>query len=111
MVNEFYIDGQFDAELLDNTITLFIDYYKTDILDLSSFRLVSSSGEEIQLQESDFVYDDTMGVYTLTHTFSQELEWATVYFTCTPFAQNMEGIDGYIGNLSLTESVIIYKDI
>ena len=111
MVNEFYIDGQFDAELLDNTLTLSIDYYKTDILDLSSFRLVSSSGEEIQLQESDFVYDDAMGVYTLTHTFSQELEWATVYFTCTPFAQNMEGIDDYIGNLSLTESVIIYKDI
>ncbi|MBE7080336.1 MAG: hypothetical protein E7371_03770 [Clostridiales bacterium] len=110
-VNEFYFDGLVDAELTETTAIVTITEFQTEYIDISNIVVVTSSGEEIQLSADDFVYNENEYTYTATCAFENDFEFIAIYLTCTPFADNMQDIEEYVGSLSIRGSCVIYKDI
>ena len=107
-VNEIYADGYIYVTTEENSITLSVGDYQMHMVDLNSIRLVSSNGEEIQLTQEDFVYNEGYGEYLCTVNFAQGYEFITLYATYIPFAESMEGIPDYVGSTSVSFERIIY---
>ncbi|MBR2340874.1 MAG: hypothetical protein IKA72_00495 [Clostridia bacterium] len=110
-VNEFTAESYIFASLVDNTLQMSISGYRVESVDLNNVRAVSSSGEQIQLSENDFVYDEEYDEYVCSVDFTNAFEYITVYAPYSPFANNMQGIDDYLGSLSFEFSIIVEPDI
>ena len=105
IVNEFDYDYTVNAEIFETTVSLSID-----LINLESIRVVTSSGEEIVLPPSELIYDEDLSTYTAEVQFSTEFEWITIYSACSPFAEDMAGIDDYAGSLTVEKSTTFYKN-
>lgn len=98
-VNEFYAQNILSVGFLDGGFRLSVSGINSQKVDLNSVRAVTSSGEEIHLLESDFVYDAEHDEYVADVSLMNTFETLTLYVKCGPYASNMQGIDGYEGNL------------
>ena len=110
VVNEFYAGYMPNYELVGNTFTITVYDYALPMVDLDSFRIETSSGEEIQLLQKDFVYDAENGVYNLSVELINDFEYLNVYLNYHPFITNMEGIEDYVGTTAIEIADIIYKN-
>ena len=109
MVNEFYT-GSANYELVGNTLIITVDDYSLPAVDLNSFRIETSSGEEIQILQTDFVYDAENGVYSLSVEPINDFEYLNIYLIYHPFISNMEGIENYVGTTAIEIADTIYKN-
>ena len=109
-VNEFYYDSVFSSSVENQYVFISINSYLLDDIDRNSIRLVSSTGEEIQVSESELVYDEEYDIYTYETEFATAFEFITIYAKCSPFAQNMAGIEDYAGSLSIEMQTTIYNN-
>ena len=110
VVNEFYAGYMPNYELMGNTFTITVYDYALPMVDLDSFRIETSSGEEIQLLQKDFVYDAENGVYNLSVELINDFEYLNVYLNYHPFITNMEGIENYVGTTAIKMADTIYKN-
>ena len=110
VVNEFYAGYMPNYELVGNTFTITVYDYALPMVDLDSFRIETSSGEEIQLLKKDFVYDAENGVYNLSVELINDFEYLNVYLDYHPFINNMEGIENYVGTTAIKMADTIYKN-
>ena len=110
VVNEFYAGYMPNYELVGNTFTITVYDYALPMVDLDSFRIETSSGEEIQLLQKDFVYDAENGVYNLSVELINDFEYLNVYLNYHPFITNMEGIENYVGTTAVKIADTIYKN-
>ena len=110
VVNEFYTGYMPNYELVGNTFTITVYDYALPMVDLDSFRIETSSGEEIQLLQKDFVYDAENGVYNLSVELINDFEYLNVYLDYHPFITNMEGIENYVGTTAIEIADTIYKN-
>ncbi|MBE5764057.1 MAG: hypothetical protein E7339_00450 [Clostridiales bacterium] len=110
VVNEFYTGYMPNYELVGNTFTITVYDYALPMVDLDSFRIETSSGEEIQLLQKDFVYDAENGVYNLSVELINDFEYLNVYLDYHPFINNMEGIENYVGTTAIKIADTIYKN-
>ena len=110
VVNEFYAGYMPNYELVGNTFTITVYDYALPMVDLDSFRIETSSGEEIQLLQKDFVYDAENGVYNLSVELINDFEYLNVYLNYHPFITNMEGIENYVGTTAIKIADTIYKN-
>ena len=106
MANEAYF--YFNSELTNNTFTLQLDKDWLHI-DLNTVRLVSSTGEEIILSESDFIYDEEYYVYAISVEFAEAPEYVVVSMMANPYYTGLENIDGYIGNTRKMFEETVYQ--
>ena len=109
-VNEFYYDSVFSSSVENQYVFISINSYLLDDIDRNSIRLVSSTGEEIQVSESELVYNEEYDSYTYETEFATAFEFITIYAKCSPFAQNMAGIEDYAGSLSIEMQTTIYNN-
>ena len=109
-VNEFWFEPFTQATIVGNSVQLSIADYQAENVDLNSIRLVTSSGEEIQISEADFVYDEENWQYVCVVDFVTDFEFVELYETCRPFADNMQGIDEYVGSVSVEVTATVYKE-
>ena len=98
----------FDRYLEGNTLTLSFDK-ELMFLDLDSLRLVSDTGEEILLSESDFTYNEEYGNHELTVEFAEIPESVVIYFMANPYYNEKESIDGCVGNVRKTFEETVYQ--
>lgn len=110
VVNEFYAGYMPNYELVGNTFTITVYDYALPMVDLDSFRIETSSGEEIQLLQKDFVYDAENGVYNLSVELINDFEYLNVYLNYHPFINNMDGIENYVGTTAIKIADTIYKN-
>ena len=110
VVNEFYAGYMPNYELVGNTFTITVYDYALPMVDLDSFRIETSSGEEIKLLQKDFVYDAENGVYNLSVELINDFEYLNVYLNYHPFITNMEGIENYVGTTAIKIADTIYKN-
>ncbi len=110
VVNEFYAGYMPNYELVGNTFTITVYDYALPMVDLDSFRIETSSGEEIQLLQKDFVYDAENGVYNLSVELINDFEYLNVYLNYHPFITNMDGIENYVGTTAIKIADTIYKN-
>ena len=96
MVNEsyWYVDGT----LSDNVLTLQL-YKELNHIDLGSVRLISESGEEIALSQTDFAYNEEYGTYDVTVTLEEPTALVVVQLYGNPFHAGLEGVEDPIGNI------------
>jgi hypothetical protein len=106
MANEAFFS--FEATLTDNTLSLKLDK-DLIFLDLNSIRLLSSTGEEIILTESDFVYNEEYDTYDTVVEFDSYAESVTIYFAANPYHDGLDIIDGYIGNTRKIFEETVYQ--
>jgi hypothetical protein len=111
MVNETYAENFISAELSENVVSITVDPYNVNAVDLNSIRAVTSFGEEITLSQTDFLYDEETGEYVCNVQLLNDFEWVTVYVSCKPFENNMDGIDNYVGNLFVETTITLEKNI
>ena len=92
-VNEVYFNEYF--ELIGNEFTMHV----TDInsFDLNALKVVSSSGEEIIITESNLVVDEN-GYLALRVSFSDSPEYVTLYGMYAPFITGLESVSEYKGS-------------
>jgi len=109
-VNEFYYDSVFSSSVENQYVFISINSYLLDDIDRNSIRLVSSTGEEIQVSESELVYNEEYDIYTYETEFATAFEFITIYAKCSPFVQNMAGIEDYAGSLSIEMQTTIYNN-
>ena len=98
----------FDRYLEGNTLTLSFDK-ELLFLDLDSLRLVSDTGEEILLSESDFTYNEEYGNHEVTVEFAEIPESVVIYFMANPYYNEQESIDGCVGNVRKTFEETVYQ--
>lgn len=99
-VNELDIQSVINASRLDDsTVELYIGGWKTHMTDFNSIRLVSSTGEIIQLSEADFTYNEEYDEYSVRVTFNNPFDTVELYGICCPYVENMDGIENYAGEL------------
>ena len=110
VVNEFYAGYMPNYELVGNTFTITVYDYALPMVDLDSFSIETSSGEEIQLLQKDFVYDAENGVYNLSVELINDFEYLNVYLNYHPFITNMDGIENYVGTTAIKIADTIYKN-
>lgn len=110
VVNEFYAGYMPNYELVGNTFTITVYDYALPMVDLDSFRIETSSGEEIKLLQKDFVYDAENGVYNLSVELINDFEYLNVYLNYHPFITNMDGIENYVGTTAIKIADTIYKN-
>ncbi len=67
-------------------------------VDLGSIRLLSSSGEEIHLSESDFVIDED-GYLTARVSFADQPESVILYLMYAPYVDGLEPVEEYKGSI------------
>ena len=89
----FYLD----SSLEDNVLSLAL-YKDVMYVDMDSVKLITSSGEEISLSETDFTYNEEYGRYEITVEFTQPLTHVVVQMQANPYHVGIEDIDDYIGN-------------
>ena len=111
MVNEMYAENFVSTVLFENVVTLTVNAYDVNTVDLNSIRAVSSTGEEITVSENDFLYDEEYGEYVCSVQLLNDFEWVTVYVSCNPFGDNMDGIDNYVGSLFFEITITLEKNI
>lgn len=111
MVNEMYSDGYLSAVLLENVIEITVEEYNANTVDMNSIRAVSSSGEEITIYETDFIYDEEEGTYVFSTRLLNDFEWVTVYASCNFYGANMDGIEDYVGSLQAKIAITLEKNI
>jgi hypothetical protein len=106
MVNEpiFYTD----AQLTDKVLTVRI-YKDANHADLNTVRIVTSTGEEIILSESDFLYNDEYGSYDAVAELAEYAEEAVIYVMANPYYNGLDDIDDYIGNTMKLFEITVYQ--
>lgn len=91
MVNEMYISDGVTTEQNGKEVT--VSLWESMNFDLDSIVLLSSSGEEISLNQSQFVYDSEYYEYKATVTFENEFDYVTVKGRCSPFKEKTEALE------------------
>ena len=99
-----YINSNFES----NVLTLEIDPELIH-LDPTTLKLISSAGEEIVLTESDLVYDEEKGTYSVEVRFSEYAEEVTVYLIANPYYSGLNNVDAPIGNTTKIFEVTVYQ--
>lgn len=99
VANESYF--YLDSSLEDNVLSLAL-YKDVMYVDMDSVKLITSSGEEISLSETDFTYNEEYGRYEITVEFTQPLTHVVVQMQANPYHVGIEDIDGYLGNARKT---------
>ena len=108
MVNEAYHYGAYanmECVLEENQLTITLDQYYN--IDLNSVRIVSSTGSQIIIDESDFVPDGNGG-YSLTVSFDHVPEYVTVHAKVCPNPFAYDGIEDYEGSIYIPYEAEIY---
>ena len=95
MANDSYM--YYDSSLTDKVLSLRLS--GSTYPDTSYLRLVSSTGEEIVLTESDFVYDREYDYYDVTVEFNEYAEEVTIYLMANPYYLGLSDVDDYVGNI------------
>lgn len=95
MANDSYM--YYDSSLTDKVLSLRLS--GSTYPDTSYIRLVSSTGEEIVLTESDFVYDSEYDNYDVTVEFNEYAEEVTIYLMANPYHLGLSDVDDYVGNI------------
>ena len=98
MVNEMYISDAVTTEQNGNEVT--VSLWENLNFDLDSIILISSSGEETSLTQSDFIYDSEYYEYKSTVVFETEFDYVTVKGRCSPFKEKTEALEiEYLGSI------------
>lgn len=94
-INEsyWYMDGSFT----DNVVTLQL-YKDLHHIDLDSVRLISESGEEIALSQTDFTYNEEYDTYDVTVTLAHSAAHVVVQLYGNPCYAGLEGVEDPLGN-------------
>jgi hypothetical protein len=111
-VNELRADSLISYEYMntDFDLTLFVFSYYADRVDRDVVRIVSSTGEEIILTESNWVFNEDAGEYTCVVHFDQYFDYADIYVVCSPTANIIESYGDFecVGSVSKEFIVRIY---
>lgn len=108
VTNEFELSNGYSAIYTDSTtlsLQLYAYYMYTD---LNTVRLVSSSGEEIALSESNFTYNEESYSYDVEITFTKELEYVTVYIDANGFYEALDELEDYKGSPTKSYEITVY---
>ena len=108
-VNEYSVESvcyvTYEDEL---SLNLEINTFNTSV-DLSNIRIVSSSGEEITLKESDFTYDEENYLYKASLSLTKSFEYVTVYVEANANANGLEDIENYKGSINRPYEMTVYR--
>ena len=85
-----------------------INTFNTSV-DLSNIRIVSSSGEEITLKESDFTYDEENYLYKASLSLTKSFEYITVYVEANANANGLEDVENYKGSINRPYEMTVYR--
>ncbi len=108
-INETNPYNMIEYNISENTVGISFDDYYLYYIDLDSFQLISSAGEEIFVLETDWAFDENMNLYSYTTTLQNEFEYVDLYATYIPYATQMEGILEYKGSIEFNFYTTIYK--
>ena len=75
--------------------------------DLSNIKIVSSTGEEIVLTESDLDYDSENKVHSTTVTFNETVEYVTIHMNANPSYGMLKDVENYKGSLTKTYEITV----
>ena len=98
--NEAFIENGYNFVYASDTALNLQLYSGIMYFDLSSIKIVASTGEEIVLSESDFVYDSENKIHSATVTFNEAVEYATIYINANAVYGMLDDVDEYKGSLT-----------
>ena len=98
-VNELTIVYSIDGTITDNALHL--QFYSADMyyVDMSYLRMVTSTGEERILTETDFVYNEEYDCYDVYVEFDELFDSVLLYVMANPNYLGVSDIQDYAGNL------------
>ncbi len=74
-INELNPNGLIEYDISGNTVGIYFVSYYLDSINLDSFQLKSSTGEEIFIFKTDWVFNEDMYLYSYTTTLQNEFEY------------------------------------
>ena len=106
-VNEAFLENGYNF-VYENDTTLNLEFYSGFMyFDFSNIKIVSSTGEEIVLSESDFIYDSENRVHSTTVTFNETVEYVTIHMNANPSYGMLKDVENYKGNLTKTYEITV----
>ena len=97
-----------DSSLDGNTLSLAL-YKDVMYVDMNSVKLISSSGEEITLSETDFIYNEEYGRYEIVVEFTKPLTHVVIQMQANPYHIGLEELGEYLGNARKTFEETVYQ--
>ncbi len=94
---------------LEGNILSLVLYKDIMYVDMNSVKLISSSGEEISLSETDFIYNEEYGLYEIMVEFTQPLTHVVIQMQANPYHEGLEELDDYVGNARKTFEETVYE--
>lgn len=106
-INELTIEYSIEGTITENALRL--RFYSADIyyVDMSYLRMVTSSGEEKILTETDFVYNEENDCYDVHVEFNSSFDSVTLYVMANPNYLGVSDIQDYAGNIRKLYEVTI----
>ncbi len=108
-INETNPNTIIEYDISENGVGIYFDSYYLDCIDLDSFQIISSVGEEIFVLETDWVFNEETYFYSYTTTLQNEFEYINLYATFIPYATQMEGINEYKGSIEYNFYITLNK--
>ncbi len=108
-INETNANTVIEYDIFENGVEIYFDSFYLDCIDLDSFRLISSAGEEILPLKTDWVFNEDTGLYSYTATMQNEFEYIDLYARFTLYATQMERIEEYEGSIENDFYTTLYK--
>ena len=106
-VNELTIVYSIDGTITDNALHL--QFYSADMyyVDMSYLRMVTSTGEERILTETDFVYNEEYDCYDVYVEFAELFDSVILYVMANPNYLGVSDMQDYAGNIRKLYEVTI----
>ena len=105
--NDSFIENGYAIEYASDTTLNLQFYLGLMYFDLNSIKIIASTGEEISLSESDFIYDSENRVHKATITFKEIVEYATIYMDANPSYGDLKDVDNYKGNITKSYEITV----
>ncbi len=108
-INEFSLESVITATVSNNSVNLVIESYKINRIYLYTVRLESSTGEEIFVDELDWVFDSENQQCYVNVQFSEDFQYVDVFAVCIQSQETISQLQDYFGSMENEFSTTIYK--